>query len=128
MIVIGTRDCAPGPKVPGADLISDRFRVERSAPTVLGKRAFYESDPGTLGSPRPRPERRGERGRSDPVDTDIQVFAHTMIADLYGAGLRLQNLARRLPAEAHDELQEVADQIDNVIVELRNLAFTQRNA
>lgn len=57
---------------------------------------------------------------------NIQVVAHSLIADLYGTGLRVQNLVGRAPTEMQDGLNEIADQIDKVITEIRNLAFTQR--
>ena len=56
----------------------------------------------------------------------VQILAHTLIADLFGTGLRVQNLAARAPEELQQELAEVADQIDKVIGELRGFAFTHR--
>ena len=55
-----------------------------------------------------------------------QVLAHTLIADLFGTGLRVQNLMARAPEELQPELDEVADHIDKVIRELRGFAFGQR--
>ena len=56
----------------------------------------------------------------------IQVFAHGLIADLFGAGLRIQNIAGRASEELQVELEDVADQIDKAIQELRSFAFQQR--
>ena len=47
---------------------------------------------------------------ADPAN--VQVFAHGLIADLFGAGLRLQSLASRVPDEAQAELEQITDQID----------------
>lgn len=70
--------------------------------------------------------RRGESSGDSLGSANIQVVAHSLIADLYGTGLRVQNLVGRAPTEMQDELNEIADQIDKVITEIRNLAFTQR--
>src|SRR5581483_3354975 len=36
----------------------------------------------------------------------FQVLAHTLIADLFAAGLRVQNLAARAPSDVQQELEE----------------------
>jgi hypothetical protein len=56
----------------------------------------------------------------------VQIMAHTLIADLFGAGLRVQHLAARAPSDLQEGLAEVTDQIDKVIGELRGFAFTHR--
>jgi hypothetical protein len=53
-------------------------------------------------------------------------MAHTLSADLFGAGLRVQHLAARAPSDLQEGLAEVTDQIDKVIGELRGFAFTHR--
>lgn len=58
---------------------------------------------------------------------DLQVFAHTMIANLFGAGLRIQNLMSSAPDELVADLESVADQIDDAIREMRQFAFTHRS-
>ena len=63
----------------------------------------------------------------EPVTTaDIQVFVHTVIADLYAAGLRVHNFAGRATSDVQAQLDAIAEQIDDAIRELRNLAFTHR--
>ena len=57
----------------------------------------------------------------------VQVMAHSLIADLFGAGLRIQSLAARSPDELQQDLEEVAEQIDKAIQELRSFAFQQRS-
>jgi hypothetical protein len=57
---------------------------------------------------------------------ELQIMAHTLIADLYGAGLRVQNLVSHAPVELHKDLEEVAGQIDKVIGDVRAFAFTHR--
>lgn len=54
---------------------------------------------------------------------DVQVLAHTLIADLFAAGLRVQTVAAQAPAELQPQLDEIADQLDKVIRELRTFAF-----
>lgn len=56
----------------------------------------------------------------------VQVLAHTLIAELFGTGLRVQNLMTRAPDDLRQELDEVASHIDNVIRELRSFAFDHR--
>ena len=56
----------------------------------------------------------------------VQIMAHTLIAELFGAGLRVQNLTARAPDDLQQDLSDIADQIDKVISELRTFAFTHR--
>jgi len=56
----------------------------------------------------------------------FQVLAHTLIADLFAAGLRVQNLAARAPSDVQQELEEVADQVDAMIRSIRSFAFAHR--
>lgn len=81
--------------------------------------------------------RRHETAIAPPEDTievvtadpaNVQVFAHGLIADLFGAGLRLQSLASRVPDEAQAELEQITEQIDAAIRDVRAFAFGQRNA
>ena len=60
--------------------------------------------------------------RIDP--SAMQIFAHGLIAELFGAGLRLQNLRGHVSEEIRLDLEQIADQIDNAIHELRAFAFT----
>jgi hypothetical protein len=55
----------------------------------------------------------------------VQVIAHTVIAELFGIGLRTQNIAGRAPDELQQELLDLADQIDKTIREVREFAFKQ---
>jgi len=84
---------------------------------------------------------RGRRTESAPAADDarglssgaidpgaLQVFAHTLIADLFGAGLRLQNLGARLPDDSRAELEQIADQIDKTIHDIRAFTFTHRKS
>jgi hypothetical protein len=76
-------------------------------------------------SPEPTAEPGPEfAGSVDPAT--IQVMAHTLIAGLFGTGLRVQNLAARAPDELRPELEEIAEQIDTMISEVRSFAFTHR--
>lgn len=61
------------------------------------------------------------------VVAELQVFAHGLIADLFGAGLRVQNLMATAPDELCDELEGIADHIDNAIRDIREFAFTHRS-
>lgn len=54
----------------------------------------------------------------------VQVFAHGLIAELFGAGLRIQNLRGQVSEELHPELEHIADQIDKAIREVREFVFT----
>ena len=64
---------------------------------------------------------------SDPLDpSTVQILAHSLIAELFGAGLRVQNVRGHVPEEFHPELEQIADQIDRVIRELREFAFTRK--
>jgi len=61
---------------------------------------------------------------SDLLDAStVQIFAHGLIAELFGAGLRIQNLRARVSDELHPELEQIADQIDNAIRDLREFGF-----
>ena len=60
------------------------------------------------------------------VTAELQVFAHSLIADLFGAGLRVQNLMSTAPDELCDELEGIADHIDHAIRDIREFAFTHR--
>ena len=65
---------------------------------------------------------------SGPMDAStVQIFAHGLIAELFGTGLRIQNLRARADDELHPELEQIADQIDKAIRELREFAFSQRS-
>lgn len=62
---------------------------------------------------------------SNQIDpSTVQIFAHELIAELFGAGLRVQNLRGRVSDEHDPELEQIADQIDRAIRELREFAFT----
>jgi hypothetical protein len=57
---------------------------------------------------------------------EVQVVAHSAIADLFGVGLRIQNLAAQAPESMDADLDEITDQIDRVISQLREFAFGGR--
>jgi hypothetical protein len=84
------------------------------------------------GSPQPAPaesEPDREATETQPVEDGaaVQVMAHGVIADLFGAGLRIEQIASRAPVELQPELEEVADHIDKVVREVRAFAFQQRS-
>lgn len=53
----------------------------------------------------------------------VQVLAHTLIAELFGTGLLVENLIARAPDDLRHDLDEIATHLDNVISELRGFAF-----
>ena len=53
----------------------------------------------------------------------VQIFAHGLIAELFGAGLRVQNLRARVDDDVRAELEQIADLLDKAIGELREFAF-----
>lgn len=91
---------------------------------MTGRRALLAVFGGRRARRAPATDAVPGPGMVDPAT--IQVFAHTLIADLFAAGLRLQNLARSAPEELQGELEEIAGQIDTVISDARNFAFTCR--
>ena len=58
--------------------------------------------------------------------SSTQILAHGLIAELFGAGLRIQNLRGQVSEELQPELEQIADQIDKAIRELREFAFTRK--
>jgi hypothetical protein len=56
----------------------------------------------------------------------LQVMAHTLIADLFGVGLRLQSVRGRVPEEFRQELDEITDYVDKVVREVRDYVFVHR--
>lgn len=80
---------------------------------------------------------RSRRGLTDIASEDseaggafdaaaLQVMAHTLIADLFGAGLRVQRLAAQAPGDMQEDLEQVADQIDKAISDVRSFVFSHR--
>ena len=59
-----------------------------------------------------------------PIDySAVQILAHGLIAELFGAGLRIQNLRARVDDDVQADLEEIADLLDKAIGELREFAF-----
>ena len=69
-----------------------------------------------------RPDAANPGVQIDP--SAVQTLAHGLIADLFGAGLRIQHLRAHVAEELPPELEQVADQIDKAIRDLREFAVT----